>query len=263
MTNPSHAPTTMPRPAPISAEDILAVLTATPGNDPERLAAAVPVLAARLRAWEAAEDTAITELREQLQATTAEIGARAVATQRLQEEFDRLRRAVRVRVLQAIDDGTLYSLREEVDEALRDWGMPGPPTRYSVGLRVPFTLHLTASSPAEALARTPTRLWVAATHADGCQVHAYDADLDLPEPLPATTARGDVPEAATTYAVTGRAPVTVTLRARDPDQAVTRALPLAGQALSTSGEVTVDTEAITVTGVEDIGFDPDLDPDRD
>jgi hypothetical protein len=55
----------------------------------------------------------------------------------------------------------------------------------------------------------------------------------------------------------------VTLRADDPDEAARRALPMARDALTTLPGVSVDTCALTITGAEEAGFDPDLDPDHD
>jgi hypothetical protein len=259
MTNPNHATIVTAPPAGIRAEDIMAVLTAAPGADSERLRNAAPVLAARLQAWESAEEKVIADLRGRLRAATIQAGAQAAAHQGLREEFDRLRRAVRARVIQEIAHGTLYQLQDEVDQAFRDWGMPGLPTLYSVMFHAPFTVTVTAPNPAQASQCARDRLCQVARRVASCHVRAYDAELDPPEPDAGAAAIGEVGR----YKVSGRAQVTATLRARDAEEVTTQALPLVRRTLAALDRGAMDTEAITHTGVEEAGFDPDLDPDRD
>jgi hypothetical protein len=259
MTNPSQPAIVTAPPAGVRAEDIMAILAAAPGAGPERLRNAAPVLAARLQAWESAEEKVIADLRARLRAATIQAGTRAAARQGLREEFDRLRRAVRARVIREIAHGTLYPLQDEVDQAFRDWGMPGLPTLYSVMFHAPFTVTVTAPNPAQASQWARDRLGQVARRVGSCHVRAHDAEFDPPEQDAGAAAIGE----AGRYKVSGRAQVTTTLRARDAEEATTQALPLARRAMAALDGGAMDAEAVTLTGVEEAGFDPDLDPDRD
>lgn len=112
----------------VTAQDVLAVLAgAGGGGDADRLNQAARTLAARLSAWDAADRALIGELRDQLRAASAQAADLSAARDRLREDFARLRRTVRTHVLDAVDDGALYNLLDEVDQAFRDGGMPGLP----------------------------------------------------------------------------------------------------------------------------------------
>jgi hypothetical protein len=252
MTQPTS---TAIQPAQITAEDVMAVLAADGGFDAGRLNSAAQALTATFRAQDAADAALIAGLRSRLAAASAQASDLAAARDRLREELAWLRQAVRSRVLDAINDGTLSDLLDEVDEAFGEWGLPGLPRRHTVTARVPFSVTVDAADAAQATATAPDRLWLATYHLTSCRVGAHAAKLDPPQPLPTTGSAEPAP-----YRVTGRAPATVTVRAEDPRAAAARALPALGDALSTLPDVIVATEAIEVASVEDDGFD--LDPDH-
>jgi hypothetical protein len=257
MTEPTS---TAIQPAEITAEDLMAVLAAAGGGfDTGRLSCAAQALTAAFRAQEAAEAAWAAELRGRLRAASAQASDLAAECDRQRAKLARLRQAVRCAVLNAINNGALSDLLEEVDEAFREWGMPGLPRRYAVTARVPFSLTVAAADAAQATASAPVQLWLAACYLPSCRVGAYAAQLDPPQPL-ASAASSAQPAP---YRVTGRAPVTVTVRAQDPREAAARALPALQDALSALPDVIVATEAIEVTSTEDAGFDPDIDPDHD
>jgi hypothetical protein len=236
----------------VTAEDVLAVL-ATAAEGADRLGEAAHALAAPLSAWQATESALIGDLREQLRAARAQTADLSAARQRLQEDFARLRRAVRAHVLAAIDDGTLYHHRDEVDQAFRDWGMPGLPVICVVTVHARFATEVDASDAEQAGQRARAQFHQATARLDGCQIRVDYAELDPPAPQRGSARRR----------VTGRMGLAVTLRADDPQQAAQRALPMARDALSTLPGLGVDTHALTVTGAQNAGFDPDLDPDND
>jgi hypothetical protein len=99
------------------------VLAAADGGfDTGRLSSAAQALTATFRAQEAADVALAAELRGRLRAATAQANDLAAECHRLREKLARLRQAVRSRVLNAINNGALSDLLEEVDEAFREWG---------------------------------------------------------------------------------------------------------------------------------------------
>jgi hypothetical protein len=196
-------------------------------------------------------------MRDQLRAARAQTADLSAAHQRLHQEFTRLRRAVRARVLHAIDDGTLDNLQDQVDQAFRDWGMPGLPTIYAVTIHAPFATTIDSSDAEQATDRARHRFWQTTAHLDGWQVRADHFELDQPvrtQPLRGRSA---------SYRVTGRMRLTVTLRADDPQAAAGQALPIARDAVKTLPGLNVDTQSFTTVRASKAGFDPDLNPNQD
>jgi hypothetical protein len=199
-------------------------------------------------------DTAfIGDLREQLRAARTQTAELSAGHQRLQEDFARLRRAVRAHVLHAVDDGTLHHHRDEVDQAFRDWGMPGLPVIYAVTVHAPFAIEVDASGTEEAAERARAQFCQATARLDGCQIRVDYAELDPPA----------LQRWSSSCRVPGRLGLRVTLRGDDPHEAARQAPPIARDTLTTPPGLSVDTRGLTVTGAQDAGFDPDLDPDND
>lgn len=201
------------------------------------------------------------DLRMLLQKARAQTAELTAQSQRLQDRYTRLRRAVRTQVLAAVENGSLRYPLAEVDQALRDWGLPGLPEICVATVRAPFAMTVSrddAPGAERAADLAEHQFWKGSAGFYDTEVNVARVEFDPPEFQAA--ARRDKPAS---YRITGRLQLDVIVRATDPADAARLALPIARLALPALRSVSVDADALAVVRAAKAGFDPNVDPDTD